>query len=318
MSKFSRSEPVSAEACEAIGAGGQRLESYPNRELALGSMPITRILPVRDRRLVGPWCFLDRFGPLTFTDEKPMDVAPHPHIGLQTVTWLLAGEVVHDDSLGSQAVLRPNGVNVMTAGGGIAHAEQTPRVHTGRLNGVQLWTALPDVARDTDAGFAHVPEVPAAETRGGIARVFAGALLDAACPAPYYSDILGADLQLHAGHGMEIPLNPAFEHAVLTLDGDACVDGETLATRTLYYLGTTRTEAHVSSRQGGRLLLVGGPPFPETILMWWNFVARTPDEIAAARADWEAHRRFGDVPAYKGPRLVAPELMRLARPEPVS
>ena len=120
MSK--RSEPVSAEACEAIGAAGRRLEPYPNRELALGSMPITRILPVRDRRLVGPWCFLDRFGPLSFTNEKPMDVAPHPHIGLQTVTWLLAGEVVHDDSLGSEAVLRPNGVNVMTS----AAASRTP------------------------------------------------------------------------------------------------------------------------------------------------------------------------------------------------
>ena len=115
---------MSAEACEAIGATERRLEKYPNRELALGSMPITRILPVRDRRLVGPWCFLDRFGPLSFTNEKPMDVAPHPHIGLQTVTWLLAGEVVHDDSLGSEAVLRPRGVNVMTSGGGIAHAEK--------------------------------------------------------------------------------------------------------------------------------------------------------------------------------------------------
>jgi redox-sensitive bicupin YhaK (pirin superfamily) len=316
MSK--RSEPVSAEACEAIGATERRLESYPNRELALGSMPITRILPVRDRRLVGPWCFLDRFGPLSFTNEKPMDVAPHPHIGLQTVTWLLAGEVVHDDSLGSEAVLRPNGVNVMTSGGGIAHAEQTPRDHTGQLNGVQLWTALPEHTRHMNAGFVHVPEVPVAEAAGGIARVFAGTLLGATCPAPYYSEILGADVLLHAGLRMDIPLNPAFEHAVLTLDGDACVDDEPLQDRTLYYLGTRRTEARLSSRRGGRLLLIGGPPFPETILMWWNFVARTPDEIAQARTDWEAHRRFGDVPAYTGPRLAAPELMRLARPEPVS
>lgn len=294
------------------------MESYPNRELALGALPVTRILPVRDRRMVGPWCFLDRFGPLSFTSEKPMDVAPHPHIGLQTVTWLLAGEVVHDDSLGSQSVLRPNGVNVMTSGAGIAHAEQTPRHHSGRLNGVQLWTALPEQSRRMDAGFAHVPEVPTAESPGGIARVFAGALLGAACPAPYYSDVLGADLQVHAGLALDLPLDPAFEHAVLTLDGDASVDSRPLADRTLYYLGTGRTEARVSSRGGGRLLLVGGPPFPETILMWWNFVARTPDEIAEARADWEARRRFGDVLAYNGPRLSAPELTRLARPEPVS
>jgi redox-sensitive bicupin YhaK (pirin superfamily) len=316
MSK--RSEPVSAESCEALGAGERRLESYPSRELALGSMPITRILPVRDRRLVGPWCFLDRFGPLSFTNEKPMDVAPHPHIGLQTVTWLLAGEVVHDDSLGSQAVLRPNGVNVMTSGAGIAHAEQTPRDHTGRLNGVQLWTALPGEARHVGAAFAHVPEVPAVESAAGIARVFAGTLLGAASPAPYYSALVGADLQVHGGSGLDVPLDPSFEHAVVTLEGDACVEGEPLQDRTLYYLGTRRTVMNVSSRRGGRLLLVGGPPFPETILMWWNFVARSREEIAEARADWEAHRRFGDVPAYRGPRLAAPELIRLARPEPVS
>jgi quercetin 2,3-dioxygenase len=294
------------------------MQSYPNRELALGALPVTRILPVKDRRLVGPWCFLDRFGPLSFTDEKPMDVAPHPHIGLQTVTWLLDGEVVHDDSLGSQSRLRPGGVNVMTSGAGIAHAEQTPRDHTGKLNGVQLWTALPDVSRHGAAGFLHLEEAPVAESRGGIARVFAGALLGAACPALYYSEILGADLQLHAGLPMEVPLDPAFEHAVLTLDGDATVNGEAMQTRTLYYVGAGRTEVSFGSRGGGRLLLIGGPPFPETILMWWNFVARTPEEIAAARADWEAHRRFGDVPAYHGPRLAAPDLLRLARPEPVS
>jgi redox-sensitive bicupin YhaK (pirin superfamily) len=296
----------------------KRLDSYPNRELALGSLPVTRILPVKDRRLVGPWCFLDRFGPLSFTGQKPMDVAPHPHIGLQTVTWLLDGEVVHDDSLGSQSRLRPGGVNVMTSGGGIAHAEQTPRDNTGQLNGVQLWTALPEAVRHGDAGFTHVEEVPVAESRGGIARVFAGALLDASCPAPYYSEIIGADLQPHARHELDVPLDAAFEHAVLVLDGDAAVNGEALRPRTLYYLGKGRTEMSIGSRDGGRLLLVGGLPFAESILMWWNFVARTPEEIAVARADWEAHRRFGDVPAYNGPRLAAPDLLRLARPEPVS
>ena len=142
MSK--RSETVPAEECIALGASQQQLERYPNRALSLGSLAISRALPVKDRRLVGPWCFLDRFGPLTFNDGKPMDVAPHPHIGLQTVTWLHEGEVVHHDSLGYESVLRPGGVNVMTSGDGIAHAEQTPRDNSGRLNGVQLWTALPE------------------------------------------------------------------------------------------------------------------------------------------------------------------------------
>ena len=194
-----RNEDVAAEACTALGAGQRRLESYPNREVALGALTIARALPIRDRRLVGPWCFLDRFGPLTFSDGKPMDVAPHPHIGLQTVTWLHEGEVIHDDSLGSAAILRPGGVNVMTSGAGIAHAEQTPREHTGRLNGVQLWTALPDAVRQGAAGFAHVAQVPAIERPGGVVQVFAGGLEGAVVPAPYYSPVIGADLQVHAG-----------------------------------------------------------------------------------------------------------------------
>ena len=139
-----RSDTVAAETCTALGADDARIESYPNRELSLGSLAISRALPVKQKRLVGPWCFLDRFGPLTFSEGKPMDVAPHPHIGLQTVTWLLQGEVVHDDSLGYESILRPGGVNVMTSGDSIAHAEQTPPDNTGQLNGVQLWVALPD------------------------------------------------------------------------------------------------------------------------------------------------------------------------------
>ena len=159
MSK--RSEMVSAEECIALAARQRQLESYPNREVNLGALTVARALPIRDRRLVGPWCFLDRFGPLTFSDGKPMDVAPHPHIGLQTVTWLHEGEVVHDDSLGCTSMLQPGGVNVMTSGAGIAHAEQTPREHSGRLNGVQLSTALPDQHRHAAPGFTHVPDVPA-------------------------------------------------------------------------------------------------------------------------------------------------------------
>src|SRR5687767_2264434 len=169
MSK--RSDQVSAEECVALGKVHSALDSYPNRELSLGSLAISRALPVRERRLVGPWCFLDRFGPLSFSEGKPMDVAPHPHMGLQTVTWLLQGEVVHDDSLGSESLLRPGGVHVMTSGGAIAHAEQTPPDNTGRLNGVQLWVALPEVDRHTAATFNHVAEVPVVESQGGRVHV---------------------------------------------------------------------------------------------------------------------------------------------------
>ena len=309
---------VAAEECAALGARHETLEAYPSRDLNLGALPIVRALPVKGRRLIGPWCFLDRYGPLTFSGGRPMDVAPHPHIGLQTVTWLLDGEVVHDDSLGFQSLLRPGGVNVMTSGSGIAHAETTPREHSGRLNGVQLWAALPDARRNDRAAFQHVGEVPVVDARGGLIQVFAGGLADAVSPATHFSPILGADLQAHPGSTLEIPLDPAYEHGLLVLSGDCTFEGQRLEERTLYYLGTQRAGAAFSSAAGSRVLLVGGRPFPETILMWWNFVARTPGEIADARADWEAHRRFGDVVRYDGPRLDAPELVRLARPNPVS
>ena len=316
MSK--RSDAVSAEECISVGASQRRLESYPNREVNLGALAVARALPIRDRRLVGPWCFLDRFGPLTFSEGKPMDVAPHPHIGLQTVTWLHEGEVVHDDSLGSAAILHPGGVNVMTSGAGIAHAEQTPREHTGRLNGVQLWTALPDQYRHAAPGFVNVAEVPAIERPAGVVQVFAGNIEGVRSPAPYYSPLLGADVRVHPRQSLDIPLEPTYEHAVLVMSGDCVLDGDQLAQRALYYLGTTRAEASFSSSAGTRVLLIGGPPFPETILMWWNFVARTAEEIAQARIDWEERRRFGDVVAYNGARLKAPSLTRFARPNPVS
>ena len=316
MSK--RSDSVSAEECVALGAADRRMDSYPNRELSLGALTVSRALPVKDRRLVGPWCFLDRFGPLTFSGGKPMDVAPHPHIGLQTVTWLYDGEVVHDDSLGYEAVLRPGGVNVMTSGEGITHAEQTPRNNSGRLNGAQLWVALPDRHRHMAPGFEHVAEVPRVESMGGSVRVFAGSFQGARPATSHYSDLIGIDLQLHPGHVLDIPLNPVYEHAVLNMAGDCALDGEPLESRVLYYLGTTRSAASFASRSGGRLLLIGGPPFDETILMWWNFVARSPEETEQARTDWEERRRFGEVRAYEGPRLSAPSLARFARANPVS
>jgi redox-sensitive bicupin YhaK (pirin superfamily) len=209
-------------------------------------------------------------------------------------------------------------VNIMTTGRGMAHAEQTPRDHTGRLDGVQLWTALPDAHRATEPGFAHVLEVPAVEWPAGVVQVFAGTIGTATAPGPYYSDIVGADLRVHPGHALEVPVARTHEHAMLVLSGACALDGQPLEERMLYYLGTGRDSVCVSSDRGASVLLLGGPPFPETILMWWNFVARTPEEIAEAREDWEAHRRFGDVTAYQGPRLAAPQLTQLARPSPVS
>ena len=309
---------VAAESLVALGATERRLDEYANYEITLGTLRISRALPVKGRRMIGPWCFLDRFGPLSFTEGTPMDVAPHPHMGLQTVTWLLDGEVVHDDSLGQEAVLRPGGVNVMTSGRAIAHAERTPTDNSGQLNGVQLWTALLDRDRHRAASFQHVLSVPVIEQPGGIVRLFSGGLADTASPAEHFSDLVGADLQIHRGETLHLPLRADFEYAVLVLSGDCRLEGQPLRERVLYYLGMQRSDVAFASQSGARLLLVGGPPFPEAILMWWNFVARTPEEISEARADWERGLRFGHVTAYKGPRLSAPELVRLARPNPVS
>lgn len=309
---------VAAQACDASDVDGAVFERFPARETSLGTLKIFRALPIRQKRLVGAWCFLDRFGPLSFSEAKPMDVAPHPHIGLQTVSWLLQGEILHKDSLGSEALLGPRGVNVMTSGGGIAHSEETPPKNCGLLNGVQLWVALPDADRHGSASFQHIDEVPIVEQGGGTVSVFAGSVLGCSSPAEYFSPLLGVEVTLQASASLELPLDRAFEHAVLLLAGDAEIDGQAIDSTGLWYLGTSRESVEFKSRNGSRVLLIGGLPFPEKILMWWNFVARTAEEIAQARSDWQRRQRFGDVTAYNGPRLDAPPLQQFAAPNPAS
>ena len=296
---------VAAEPCVALRGEGHTLEAHPGRTTHLGPLQIWRALPVRDRRLIGPWCFLDRYGPISFSSDKPMDVAPHPHIGIQTVSWLLEGEVLHRDSLGCEAMARPGAVNVMTSGKGIAHSEETPASNIGRLNGVQLWVALPDAHRHDAPAFHHVPEVPREEWRGGFAETFS---------AHTFSPMIGKDVRVHSS--LELELERTFEHGLFILDGGVTLEGQRLEVNTLYYLGMDRSCIDVSG--SGRFLLLGGEPFPETVLMWWNFAARTPEEIAEARAEWESGTRFGAVPGYDGPRLHAPSLTRIARPNPAS
>jgi redox-sensitive bicupin YhaK (pirin superfamily) len=234
------------------------------------------------------------------------------------VTWLLDGELVHYDSLGYESLLRPGGVNVMTSGAAIAHAERTPAKNSGRLSGAQLWVALPDRDRHMSALFQQVDRVPVDEQPGGIVQVFAGSLGVLASPATYHSGIFGGDVRVHPGAVLDVPLDVSYEYATLVLNGDCSLEGQPLLERVLYYLGTNRSEVRFTSRSGGRLLLIGGPPFAERILMWWNFVARTPQEIADARTDWEERRRFGEVTGYSGPRLAAPSLLKFANPNPAS
>jgi redox-sensitive bicupin YhaK (pirin superfamily) len=304
-----------AEACASEPVEKPVLEELPGRLTDLGGLPIRRLLPRARRRLVGPWCFLDSYGPLAFGPAKPMDVAPHPHVGLQTVSWLLEGEVSHNDSLGQAALARPGTLNLMTAGRGIAHAEETPRENSGRLRGIQAWVALPDGAREGAPAFDHYAALPGVALDGGSAVVFLGELQGARAPSRAVSEIVGAELRADAGRCV-VPLQAGFEHALVPLAGSCGLDGRPLLVDALYYLGARRRELVLASEPGARLLLLGGAPFGETVLMWWNFVARTSEEIVAARDDWQAGRRFGEVAAYAGRRLDAPPFV--ARPVPRS
>jgi redox-sensitive bicupin YhaK (pirin superfamily) len=303
-----------ATACVSEPAPTPVLEVIPGRLTDLGGLPIRRLMPRSQRRLVGPWCFLDSYGPLTFTSGKPMDVAPHPHIGLQTVSWLLDGEIVHHDSLGLEGMAGPGVLNLMTAGKGIAHAEETPPENVGRLRGVQLWVALPDAHRERAPAFEQHRALPAAELGGGSARVILGDVAGVRSPATAFSPIVAAELARHERRRLTIPLDPGFEHALVPLTGGGRLEGQPLAVDTLYYLGCGRPEITIEGDDATRMLLLGGAPFGEDVLMWWNFVARTTDEIVVAREDWEKGHRFGDVAAYRGERLPAPPFV--ARPVP--
>lgn len=262
----------------------------------VGGMAVRRSLPRHGRRTVGAWCFADHFGPQPLTGARPgMQVGPHPHIGLQTVTWLLEGEVLHTDSLGSEQPVRPGQLNLMTAGAGIAHAEQSPDLATGRIHGVQLWVAQPEATRHDPPAFEHHPTLPVVDLDHGSATILVGALDGTRSPATAATELLGADLALEPG-ASPLPLRPDFEHAVLPLDGPVTVDGTPLAVGQAAVVETGADELAVEVDAPGRVLVLGGTPLAEAVLMWWNFVARTRAEIDEARAGWEASDpRFGTV-----------------------
>jgi redox-sensitive bicupin YhaK (pirin superfamily) len=292
------------------------MEIFPARVTDLAGMPVRRLVPTKGRRLVGPWCFLDLFGPVDVDRGTAMDVAPHPHIGLQTVSWLLEGEALHKDSLDCEAIARPGALNLMTAGAGIAHSEETPPAHSRRLHGVQLWLALPDAHRHDPPVFDHYPERPTAEGGGWRAVVFLGEMAGVAASGRVFSPLVGAEVRLDADRITALPLRADFEHAVVPLDGESAYGDQPLARDTLHFLALGAQEIVLRTRGSARVLLIGGAPFAESILMWWNFVGRTSDELLAAREDWQARRRFGEVRRYAGPRLDAPAFT--GRPVPAN
>jgi redox-sensitive bicupin YhaK (pirin superfamily) len=273
--------------CHTAPATG--VEIMTPREVPLGgprAMRVRRTLPQRERSLIGAWCFVDHYGPDEVADSGGMVVPPHPHTGLQTVSWLFTGEVEHRDSAGHHAMVRPGEVNLMTAGRGISHSEVSPPTTT-TLHGAQLWVALPDDSRFVDPTFAHHAPVPVTGA-GYEARVFLGSLLGDTSPVPTYTPLLGAEILLSPGADLVLDVDPTFEHGVLVDAGVLSVAGIEAKKDDLAYVPPgSSTLTLTSYDEPVRLLLLGGPPFGEAIVMWWNIVARTHEEVVAWRAEWQ-------------------------------
>jgi quercetin 2,3-dioxygenase len=276
-----------------------------------GGLIIRRALPNRRRRTVGAWCFLDHAGPLDYPAGAGLHVGPHPHIGLQTFTWMVEGEVVHRDSLGNEQVITPGQVNLMTAGRGISHSEDSAPGPGGRLHAAQLWIALPEAQRQCAPAFTNYPHLPLIEQGGFSVRVLAGSVFGETSPAELYSPLMAADLAAGGAARVDLPLTAAFEHAALVLSGSATVEDEALTPGTLLYLGTRRERLAVACERAARILLVGGAPFGENILLWWNFVARRVEEMEEATRAWNQGERFGEVRGSPSPRLIAPDVSGL-------
>ena len=266
-----------------------------SRLAGVGSLQVRRALPNRGRRTVGSWCFADHFGPVEADEQHRPDIGPHPHMGLQTVTWLLDGELRHRDSLGSEQVIRPGQLNLMTAGQGVAHAEEATTGYRGALHGVQLWVAQPSATRHGAPAFEHHAELPQVELDHCGATVLVGELAASESPARRDTDHVGVDLHLLGG-ATTVPLELAFEYALGVMNGAILVEGTIATPGHLVYLGAGRDELGLRTDRQSRVLLLGGTPFQERLLMWWNFVARTREEVEAGYLHWATDSgRFGRV-----------------------
>ncbi|WP_405147217.1 pirin family protein [Sphaerisporangium sp. NBC_01403] len=284
---------------------GPARDLLTGRDVVLGGprgMKVTRTLPNRDRRMVGAWCFVDHYGP----EPATMRVPPHPHTGLQTVSWLLEGEVLHRDSLGSEQLISPGQLNLMTAGRAISHSEESPGETV--LHGVQLWVALPDASRNDAPSFEHHPVLPVLDLPGVAVTVIAGELGGLTSPARVHTPLAGAEMAFDDQARVTLPVRPDFEYAALTLSGGVEADGVDLDPGPLLYLGSGRSELAFRARRPSRVLLLGGEPFEEEIVMWWNFVGRSHEEIERFRKEWSEGAEFGTVDGFDGAPLPAPAL----------
>lgn len=312
MSGPVRSEDVPPTPAGSADAPAAAVEVTDSHEAVVGSTRVLRALPRRARRTIGAWCFADHMTPTSVTgDGGGLDIGPHPHIGLQTVTWLVAGELLHTDSVGSEQLIRPGQLNLMTAGRGVAHAEQTPKAFRGTVHGMQLWVALPERTRHGEPAFEHHAELPVVELEHATGTVVIGAFGGAASPARRDTDHLGVELALRPGSST-VGLDASHEHGLVVMDGAVALDGHAdppLTPGHLAYLAPGRDELTISVDEPTRALLLGGTPFESPVLMWWNYVARDRAEIDDAVADWNAAAdRFG---------VVASPLARIPSPLPL-
>lgn len=299
-------EKIETTPSPPVGPQFRRIDS---RDVPLGglrAMTVRRTLPHRSLSAVGAWCFLDEAGPARHLTR----VLPHPHVGLQTATWLLAGSIRHRDSLGSDVLIRPGQLDLMTSGDGIAHSEFTPGEDAEDIHLLQLWIALPDASRHRPAGFEQHTALPVVRGVGFTATVFVGEFAGVRSAATVFSPLVGAQIDIDPLADAEIALDPTFEHAILVPRGTVDADGHSVGAGALCYLGNARDRVPLrAGPAGATILLIGGEPLAEDLLMWWNFVARTHDEIVEARDAWEAASdRFGVVDGHDGARIPAPPL----------
>ncbi|WMC10844.1 pirin family protein [Oceanimonas pelagia] len=284
-------------------------ERLPARHSRVGGIPVTRLLPVRQRRLIGAWCFLDHAGPSHFAAGEPgLRVGPHPHIGLQTFTWMIRGRVLHRDSLGHEQIIQPGQVNLMTAGRGIAHSEESVAGER-ELHAAQLWIALPYADRHTPPRFDHYPRLPMWSQRGVCFTLLAGEYAGHRAPTLLFSPLVGLDLHARQPTTLTLALRPEFEYGLLVLEGGMELDGEWTGPNELVYVRTAQDRLELSLEESARVLLLGGEPLEERIYIWWNLVGHSEAEIAEALADWQAGSpRFGKVKGYDGEAMAAPPL----------
>ncbi len=315
MTNSNYTELSNSDDCEKYV--NQFIQEFPLRSAEIGQGTIIkRALPSRHKRLIGAWCFLDHAGPVTFPQGDGLDVGPHPHIGLQTFTWMIEGTMMHTDSLGTKQLIRPKQVNLMTAGYGISHTEVAPETET-HMHAAQLWIALPDDKINMAPRFDHYPELPVVEKDQVEFTVLVGEFLKTKSPVAVHTELLGVDLTAKESTTTRLQLNPKFEHGFMALDGTAVVNGHELTEDNMVVLEPGLTEIEIQLHAGSRILLLGGEPFESPILLWWNFVGRTQEELSLARDQWiNQDQRFGDIADYLGPRLEAPafpDKMRASR-----